>query len=70
MDRMNDEEIKALAEKAGTVAAYLVAVLLLILAFAVVTWLVCWGFGIDWSWRYAVGAAAAVVVVRMALARS
>lgn len=63
---MDEREARELAEKIAKPIAYAVALGLLAAAFVGVTWLVCWGFGIEWSWRFAVGVAALVIVVRIA----
>lgn len=66
---MDDKEARELAEKIATPISWAIALGLLVSAFACFTWLVCWGFGIEWSWRFAVGVAALVIVMRIAFAR-
>ena len=66
MGRMTEEEAYELAEKLARVIVYAVAALIAALAFAGLTWLACWGLGIAWSWRVAVGVAAAVAIIRVA----
>ena len=66
---MDEREARELAEKIAEPIAWAIVLGLLVSAFAGVTWLVCWGFGIEWSWRFEVGVAALVIVVRIAFAR-
>lgn len=65
---MDDKEARELAEKISEPIAWAIVLGLLVSAFAGVTWLACWGFGIEWSWRFAVGVAALVIVMRIAFA--
>ena len=66
---MDDKEARELAEKISEPIAWAIVLGPLVSACAGVTWLVCWGFGIEWSWRLAVGVPALVIVMRMAFSR-
>ena len=49
------------------IGAFVIALALGLILTAALVWIVCWAFGIEFSWRLAVGVYAVIVLIRMAV---